>query len=119
MCRSSRFSFCFIWLEGGKRARSIAYCLRRLPEGPPETATHPLPVTEPGLAGDLSDRQTPLLEHKSRGFETKIFDGLGGRLARLRPEYATELARTEPCGFGDLFHGQWLTEILSSEGKRG
>jgi hypothetical protein len=52
---------CFTSLEGGKRARSVAYCLRRSPEGPVETATHSLPIAEPGLAGDLSDRQTPLL----------------------------------------------------------
>jgi len=89
-----------------------------LPQGPPETATHPLAIAEPGLAGDLSDGQTPLFQQESRGFETKIFDGLGGRLARLRPEYATELARTEPCGFGELFHGQWFTKVLPSEGKR-
>jgi hypothetical protein len=107
-----------LWLEGGKRARGIAYCLRRLSEGPPEAATHPLPIAEPGLAGDLSERQTPLLQHEPRGFETKILDGLGGRLARLRLEYATELARTEPCSFGELFHCQLFTKVLPSEGKR-
>lgn len=48
----------------------------------------------------------------------RFFNRLGGRLTRLRSEYATELPRTEPSGFGEPFHCQRLTKVLPREGKR-
>src|ERR1700758_3714147 len=94
----------------GKRMRSVAYGLGRLSQRTQEAAAHPLPITEAGVAGDLLDRQTSLLEHESSGFEPKIFDGPGGRLARFRSEHAAELARTEPCSVGKLLHRQRLAK---------
>jgi len=95
----------YIFSPPPPREGAVAQSLRRLPKGAQEAPAHPLPVSKSGFPRDFLDRQTSLLQHESGGFESKIFDGLRGRLSGLRFEHTAELPRTETCSPGKLFHG--------------
>ena len=51
---------------------------RSLTEDAQEGLTHAPAIGEAGFLGHLIDRMARLFHHQSRGFEAKIFNGLGG-----------------------------------------
>jgi hypothetical protein len=105
-------------LYRGKRMRGVTYALRCLSESAQKTTAHSLPIAEPGVASNFFNWQTTLLQQQSRGFESKIFDRLGRRLASFRAEYPAELARAKSCSFRKLLHRQGFSQVLSGESKR-
>src|SRR5580700_8234873 len=85
--------------------------LRRLTEGAQEGAAHALAVGETRLGGDDVDRVPALLHHQPRGFDAKMLDRLGGRLAGLGAEGAAELPRAEMSGIRELLDGQRQVKV--------
>ena len=61
-----------------------------------EAPSHSLGVTKPACAGDLLDRETPLLEHQPSDFQSKLSDSPGGRAPCFDSKGSTELARALP-----------------------
>jgi hypothetical protein len=78
--------------------------LRWLAEATKKSFTHPPPVKETGLPGDLINAVSALLHHKTRGFKAKIFNRLRGRMSGFRLEGAAELTRTKPCNLSQIFN---------------
>src|SRR5271155_5830536 len=72
----------------GDRQRGLTVRAR---EGSP----HPFRIAEAGIECDRLDRQTALLQQKSRRFKTEILDRLRGREPGFEPKQTTELTWAE------------------------
>jgi hypothetical protein len=83
-----------------------------------EAPSHSLAVTKPACAGDLLDRETPLLEHQPSDFQSKLFDSPGGRAPCFDSKDSTELARAQPSDLCQPLDRKVFPEVLSRECQR-